>query len=54
MWPFKKKEIILSNKKYIDYLPVGTIVKLYNDNEEYMIYRYMGNSCMTIDYNSER
>lgn len=47
MWPFREKEIIKSNKRYIDYLPVGTIVKLYNDTEEYMIYRYLGNSCVT-------
>ena len=31
MWPFKDKEIIKSKKRYSDYLPVGTIVKLYND-----------------------
>lgn len=47
MWPFKKKEIILSKKRYIDYLPVGTIVKLHNNNDdEYMIFRYLGNACM--------
>ena len=33
MWPFREKEIIKSNKKYSDYLPVGTIVKLYNDDQ---------------------
>lgn len=47
MWPFREKEIIRSNKKYSDYLPVGTIVKLYNDDQEYMIYRYLGNACVT-------
>lgn len=46
LWPFKKKQIISSKKKYIDYLPVGTIIKLNNDNEEYMIFRYLGNACI--------
>ena len=45
MWPFKKKKIILSKRKYIDYLPVGTIVKLHNDNNEYMIFSYLCNVC---------
>lgn len=53
MWPFKKKAIILSERKYIDYLPVGTIVRLYNDNQEYMIYRYLGNACMSFRYNDD-
>ena len=53
MWPFKKKTIILSERKYIDYLPVGTIVRLYNDNQEYMIYRYLGNACMSFRYNDD-
>ena len=53
MWPFKKKKFILSQKKYIDYLPVGTIVKLHNDNEEYMIYRYLGNYCMPFSCNNQ-
>lgn len=53
MWPFKKKEIILSNKKYRDYLPVGTIVKLHNDDNEYMIFRYLGNICMPFNYNNK-
>ena len=47
MWLFKKKEIILSKRKYSDYLPIGTIVKLYNDDKEYMICRYLGNVCMS-------
>lgn len=47
MWPFKEKKVIKSTKKYVDYLPVGTIVKIYNSNEEYMIYRYLGNACMS-------
>ena len=51
MWPFKKKEVVLRPKKYIDYLPVGTIVKLQNDNSEYMIYGYLGNSCMSFKSN---
>lgn len=51
MWPFKKKEIILSKKRYIDYLPVGTIVKLHNDNNEYMIFRYLGNACTPFSCN---
>ena len=51
MWPFKKKEIISSKKKYIDYLPVGTIVKIHNDNNEYMIFRYLGNACMPFSCN---
>lgn len=45
MWLFKKKEFILSRKKYIEYLPVGTIIKIYNDDNQYMIYRYLGNVC---------
>lgn len=53
MWPFSKKQVIFSNKKYIDYLPVGTIIKLYNDNTEYMIYRYLGNACMTFNCKSQ-
>lgn len=53
MWPFKKKKIILSNKKYIDYLPVGTIIKIYDDSTEYMIYRYLGNACMAFDCKSQ-
>lgn len=52
MWLFKEKEVIESKKKYIDYLPVGTVVKLYNHEEEYMIYRYMGNACMAIKNSS--
>lgn len=51
MWPFKKKKIILSPKKYIDYLPVGTVIKINNDNNEYMIYRYLGNACMAFRAN---
>lgn len=51
MWPFRKKIVILSKYKYSDYLPVGTIVKLYNDNQEYMISRYLGNFCMSFNYN---
>lgn len=55
MFLFNKKEIVLSEKNYVDYLPVGTIVKLYNDNEdnEYMIYRYMGNFCMPFKCNNK-
>ena len=53
MWPFKDKEIIKSKKRYSDYLPVGTIVKLYNDEEEYMIFRYLGNSCITFKPSSK-
>lgn len=52
-WPFKKKKIILSNKKYNDYLPVGTIIKIYDDSTEYMIYRYLGNACMAFDCKSQ-
>lgn len=48
MWPFKKKEFIMSNKKYSEYLPVGSIVKLLGDSQEYMIYRYMGNACVAL------
>lgn len=53
MWPFSKKEIINSKKRYIDYLPVGTIIKLYNDPEEYMIFRYLGNACIPFKSNSK-
>ncbi|GEM_PF-4742546 len=53
MWPFNKKQIVFSNKKYIDYLPVGTIIKLYNDNNEYMIYRYLGKACMPFNCKSQ-
>ena len=53
MWPFKKKEIINSKKRYIDYLPVGTIIKLYNDPEEYMICSYLGNACMAFKANDK-
>lgn len=53
MWPFKDKEIIKSKKRYSDYLPVGTIVKLYNDEEKYMIFRYLGNSCITFKPSSK-
>ena len=33
MWPFHKKEIVKTEKRYIDYLPIGTIIKLYNNDE---------------------
>ena len=48
-----KCEIIDSKKRYIDYLPVGTIIKLYNDPEEYMIFRYLGNACIPFKSNSK-
>ena len=43
---FEKKKIVKTNRKYAEYLPVGSIVKLYNDDFYYMICRYSGNSCM--------
>lgn len=53
MWPFTKREIVYSKRRYSDYLPVGTIVKLYNDDKEYMIFRYLGNSCISFKSNNK-
>lgn len=49
---FGKKEVIESSRKYSEYLPVGTIIKLYNDNNKYMIRRYFGNRCMAFKHNN--
>ncbi len=48
MFIFKKKKMVPTNLKLSDYLPIGTIIKLYNDDNLYMIYRYMGNTCIAI------
>ena len=50
---FSKKEIIKTNKKYSDYLPVGTIIKINNDDNLYMIYVYLGNRCRPISQSSK-
>lgn len=47
MFGFKKKEIIKTDCWYSKYLPCGSIIKLNNDDDLYMIYRYLGNMCMS-------
>ena len=41
-----KKNVVKTQRKLSEYLPVGTIVKLKNDDKLYMIFRYSGNTCM--------
>lgn len=48
---FGKKKEIKTSRKYSDYLPVGSIVKLYNDDTYYMIFRYSGNQCLSYKAN---
>ena len=48
MFIFKKKKVIPTKLKLSDYLPIGTVVKIHNDDNLYIINRYMGNSCISI------
>ena len=48
MFIFKKKRIIPTPLKLSTYLPIGSIIKVHNDDTLYMIYRYMGNTCLPI------
>ena len=52
MFLFKKKNVIDTNLNLSEYLPVGTIVKVFNDDGLYMIYGYMGRECMSIKENN--
>lgn len=49
---FEKKKEIKTNRKYSEYLPVGSVIKLYNDDSYYMIFRYSGDQCLSYKANN--